>query len=192
MNTATILNVIKHESLSYIRSWNLNLDSISVHDIPLLLGYCERDCRFDFAFKLLAIVSPSASNDLEHQIDLLVLEILGEDIPPKGVDERIYQWAIDRRLIIDTNRMISEVEKAKAVGEMIGLRYFHNLWIIHPSAKLPGYWQATHYDLHRRRMTGDTSHQSLEELFHFTGACIHPHAEIESPSIWEPLIMGCQ
>ena len=72
MNTATILNVIKHESLSYIRSWNLNLDSISAHDIPLLLGYCERDCRFDFAFKLLAIIPPSASNDLEHQIDLCI------------------------------------------------------------------------------------------------------------------------
>lgn len=173
------------ESGCILNGWRLLPNSISENEIPIILGYCEKSRRIELAVFLLEQLSEKYCSTIENQIDMLVIEEL---INPTSQElSFVKNWAIRRKLNLDANMLIGAVlDKG-----VIGLAHQNNLWLVHPSAKKPKFWQATHYDLVSWCMTGDTLHESLELLFHCSGAGIHPRSQLMNEDDVEKWLWRC-
>lgn len=173
------------DSSCFFNGWRLRPDGISETEIPIMLGYCEKARRVELALWLLRELPANCSSIVENQIDMLAIEELRN--PTTTGLPFAHDWSIKRKLVLDTDLLVQAVKD----NGVIGLSHLSNLWVVHPSAKKPTYWQATHYDLVSCTMTGDTLHQSLEMLFHCSGAGIHPRAQMMKASDVETWLIRC-
>ena len=181
----TLNQNVRFESGWFLNGWRLVPDSISENEIPIILGYCEKSQRMELAVFLLGKLSGKCCRIIENQIDLLVIEELINQTSPEL--SFMQDWAIKRQLILNVDTLCEAV----ADQGVIGLIHQENLWVVHPSAKKPNFWQATHYDLVSCSMTVDTLHESLELLFHCSGAGIHPRSQLMNTNDVEDWLCQC-
>ena len=106
-----------------------------------------------------------------------------EDAPELTAAAR--QWKLERKLVHDV-----DVEVAAIKSD--GMRGYHQdngmLTVVHPSAKNPGWWQATVYNTRFRTINSDTQHETIEDVFGVRGADICPRAKALRPDELAPLM----
>lgn len=95
------------------------------------------------------------------------------------------RWKQKRRLAHDIE---GEVEAIVRDGMRGYLQNNGVLTVVHRSAKQPGWWQATVYNVDLCTINSDTQHATVEDIFGVLGADICPRSQPLQPAELEPVM----